>query len=64
MECDYVEKMDKERYLGIWHSVNDIQVQAGEKLWREILAMIETEIKSFDILEIPYKIRSWTVKVV
>ena len=31
MECDYKEFWDKERYLGAWHSVNDIQAQAGEK---------------------------------
>ena len=64
MECDYTERMSKERYLGIWHSVNDIQVQAGEKRWREILAMIEAEIQPFETLEIPYKIRAWTAKVV
>lgn len=36
MECDYKEFWDKERYLGAWHSVNDIQAQAGEKRWKEI----------------------------
>ena len=40
MECDYIEMMDKTRYMGAWHSVNDIQAQAGEKRWREILNMI------------------------
>ncbi len=63
MECDYVEKMDKKRYLGAWHSVNDIQAQAGKERWAEILAMIEKEIAPFEILEIPYKIRAWTVRV-
>lgn len=37
MECDYKELWDKDRYLGAWHSVNDIQAQAGEKRWKEIL---------------------------
>ncbi|MDE5592104.1 MAG: SAM-dependent methyltransferase, partial [Helicobacter sp.] len=44
MECDYVEIMDKSRYIGAWHSVNDIQAQAGEERWREILKMIEDKI--------------------
>ncbi|EPT1547182.1 hypothetical protein ACVO3O_001454 [Campylobacter jejuni] len=44
MECDYKEFWDKERYLGAWHSVNDIQAQAGEKRWKEILEMIEAKI--------------------
>lgn len=62
MECDYVEVMDKDRYLGAWHSVNDIQVQAGEMRWREILHMIESKISHLETLEILYKIRSWTVQ--
>lgn len=37
MECDYIEIMDKARYLGAWHSVNDIQAQAGEQRWKKIL---------------------------
>lgn len=62
MECDYIEMMSKERYLGAWHSVNDIQAQAGKKRWLEILNMIESKIEGLDIIEIPYKIRAWTVK--
>lgn len=62
MECDYIEVMDKERYLGAWHSVNDIQAQAGEKRWGKILEMIQTKIEPFNELEIPYKIRAWSVK--
>ncbi|TLD88191.1 class I SAM-dependent methyltransferase [Helicobacter sp. MIT 05-5294] len=62
MECDYVEVMDKARYLGAWHSVNDIQAQAGEQRWKEILVMIESKIKGLDIIEIPYKIRAWSVR--
>lgn len=55
--------MDKARYLGAWHSVNDIQAQAGESRWQEILSMIEDKIKDMDIIQIPYKIRAWSVKV-
>lgn len=62
MECDYIEMMDKTRYMGAWHSVNDIQAQAGEKRWREILNMIESKICNIQIVEIPYKIRAWTVR--
>ena len=50
--------------MGAWHSVNDIQAQAGQKRWEQILAMIESKIAPFDKLEIPYKIRSWTVRKV
>ncbi len=61
MECDYSEIMSKERYIGAWHSVNDIQAQAGQDRWQQILAMIESKISHLDEIEIPYKIRAWTV---
>lgn len=64
MECDYQEIWSKERYLGAWHSVNDIQAQAGQKRFKEILEMIESKISPFEELQIPYKIRAWTVRKV
>lgn len=64
MECAYKEIWSKERYLGAWHSVNDIQAQAGQKRWEQILAMIEAKIAPFKELEIPYKIRAWTARKV
>ena len=54
--------MDKNRYIGAWKSVNDIQAQAGEKRWNQILSMIEKKIDVFDKIEIPYKIRAWSVR--
>lgn len=60
MECDYVEMMSKERYLGAWESVNDIQAQAGEDRWKKIISMIEDKISNLSMIEIPYKIRAWT----
>ena len=62
MECDYIEMMDKSRYMGAWKSVNDIQAQAGEKRWNQILEMIESKIDHLHMIEIPYKIRAWTAR--
>ncbi|HOI82949.1 MAG TPA: class I SAM-dependent methyltransferase [Campylobacterales bacterium] len=62
MECDHTEVMTKERYMGAWHSVNDIQAQAGADRWAKIIDMIENEIKDMQFIEVPYKIRAWTVK--
>lgn len=62
METGYIENMDRDRYMGVWNSVNDIRFQAGEEKWKEILRAIESEIKDLDIIEVPYKIRSWTVQ--
>ncbi len=62
MECDHMEIMSKERYLGAWHSVNDIQAQAGQKRWQQIISMIESKIAHLNEIAIPYKIRAWSVR--
>lgn len=64
IETDYTEVMTKERYLNAWRSVNDIQVQAGEERFQQILNMIEDTIADLDEIIVPYKMRSWTVQKV
>lgn len=64
METDHLEIMSKERYMGAWHSVNDLPAQAGEEKWREILAAIEAEIEGVSQIEAPYKNRAWTARKV
>lgn len=64
MECDYQEVMSKERYMGAWHSVNDIQAQAGTERWEKILKMIEEKISDMSEIVVPYKIRAWTARKV
>jgi ubiquinone/menaquinone biosynthesis C-methylase UbiE len=60
MEARHEEEMSPERYMGVWNSVNDIQVQAGPQRWQEILQMIETEIAGLDKIVVPYATRAWT----
>jgi len=62
VEAHHNEVMSKERYLGIWKSVNDIRVQAGEDKWFLILESIADMIKDQDEIIVPYKTRSWTVR--
>ena len=62
MECDYSELWSKERYLEAWHSVNDIQAQAGEQRWAQILKMIEAKIAPLEEIKMLYKIRAWTAR--
>lgn len=54
--------MSKERYMGVWRSVNDICVQAGEELFAELLARIEKYIAPYDEIIVPYRSRAWTVQ--
>ena len=64
MEVDHIEVMSKERYMGAWNSVDDIQAQAGPEKWKQILAMIENEIKDLVQVEVPHKNRDWTAQKV
>ena len=64
MECSHTETMSMERYLNIWNSVNDVRAQAGEALWQAIMEKIRDKVSSCkdEIMEVPYKIRAWTVR--
>lgn len=62
MEAPHTERMTKERYMNVWKSVNDIQVQAGADGFRRILEKIEKIIQDMDEIEVPYLSRSWTVR--
>ena len=62
MEQQYDVVMSVDRYMGAWHSTNDIQAQAGP-IPGKIISMIEFEIKksSGDNCS-TYKSRAWTGK--
>lgn len=64
MEADYLEVMSKERYLGIWRSVNDIRTQLGEEKFSELLKLIKKEISNMEEIVVPYKMRAWTAQKV
>ncbi|MGP1450220.1 MAG: class I SAM-dependent methyltransferase [Wolinella sp.] len=61
MEIPHFEEMSKERYMGVWRSVNDIRAQAGER-WSDIEKMIEEKISSFETIRVPYRIRAWSAR--
>jgi len=62
MEAPHLEVMPKERYIGAWRSVNDIQAQAGPERFARILEAIADEISALDAVPVPYKTRAWTVQ--
>jgi ubiquinone/menaquinone biosynthesis C-methylase UbiE len=63
VEAPHHVRMTTARYLGAWRSVNDIQVQAGPDGWQQILTAIEEEVADLDDVLVPYRTRSWTVRV-
>ena len=52
--------MTKERYMGAWRSVNDIQAQAGPERFEEIMKRIEQKVG--DEIVVPYLSRAFTVQ--
>ena len=47
IEGNHNETMTIERYMNIWRSVNDIQVQAGEEGFKRILDKIAERLKEY-----------------
>lgn len=62
METAYDVVMEKDRYLGAWRSVNDIQAQAGPEGFNKVMEAIEEEIADFQEIRVPYKTRAWTAQ--
>ncbi len=58
----HVIKMDPERYIGAWKSVNDLQVQLGEDLFNEFIQYIRKRIEKTEVIEATYWTRSWFAK--
>ena len=61
-EAPHEVVMSKERYMGVWRSVNDIRVQAGEERFARILREIEEIIAPLEEIVVPYRSRAWTVQ--
>lgn len=62
IEGPYDVLMSKERYMGAWRSVNDIQAQAGADVFQKVLAAIEDKIAGMDQVMVPYLSRAFTVR--
>ena len=54
--------MSKERYLGAWRSVNDIQAQAGPEAFEALLGAFAARIAELPEVVVPYRTRAWTVQ--
>lgn len=63
MEGRHVINMSRERYLGAWRSVNDIQVQLGADRFSRFLNFVEDKLVNVDTIEATYLTRAWSVRV-
>lgn len=63
LEGEHIEKQSLETYIGLWRSVNDIQVQLGADNFEDFIQYIRTKVKSDEIIEAHYKTRAWIAKI-
>jgi len=64
VEAAHDVEMSRERYMGAWRSVNDIQAQAGPEGFSAFLAAIEELLGEAETVKVPYRTRAWTVRAV
>jgi hypothetical protein len=54
--------MTPERYLGAWHSVNDLRVQLGSEKFDAFMVFIEKRITGLQLIEATYLTRAWSAR--
>lgn len=62
IEGRHTVQMSKERYLGAWRSVNDLQVQLGEENFAKFLDYVQQRIDGLDYIEATYLTRAWSAR--
>jgi len=62
IEGRHVEQQSHERYIGLWESVNDIRVQAGEAVFSQFLDTIREKIAPLPYINAEYTTRAWIAK--
>jgi SAM-dependent methyltransferase len=62
MEGEHTEYQTPEHYLGLWQSVNDIRVQAGEARFQQFIGYIKEKTISLDYIKARYLTRAWLAR--
>jgi ubiquinone/menaquinone biosynthesis C-methylase UbiE len=62
-EASHTIMMTKERYIGAWNSVNDLQVQLGEENFHRFIQFVEKTIGQIEVIETRYLTRAWSARV-
>lgn len=62
LEGRHTELQSPERYIGLWKSVNDVRVQAGEERFARFIDHIQNVTKDTPVIEAEYLTRAWIVK--
>lgn len=59
LEGRHTEQQSPERYIGLWQSVNDVRVQAGEERFARFIEHLRGVTKDISFIEAEYQTRAW-----
>jgi ubiquinone/menaquinone biosynthesis C-methylase UbiE len=62
MEARHTAQQTPAQYVGVWRSVNDLQVQLGAELFQEFLQFVERRTAHLAAIETIYQTRAWVVQ--
>jgi ubiquinone/menaquinone biosynthesis C-methylase UbiE len=62
LEGRHVARQTPEEYLGVWRSVNDVQVQLGPDIFKQFLCYVEHKVGGLSSIETTYLTRAWTAR--
>lgn len=62
LEGFHIEKQSHKRYIGLWKSVNDVLVQAGQERFDKFISYINDSIKNEPHINANYQTRAWLAK--
>lgn len=62
LEGTHTEKQTPERYIGLWESVNDVRVQAGEERFARFISHIRKVTENVPEIEAQYMTRAWLAR--
>ena len=61
-EGRHVQNMTPDQYIGVWLSVNDIQVQMGAENFSKFMKYVEQKVRPLSNIEAVYQTRAWIAK--
>ena len=62
LEARHSLRQTPKQYIGAWRSVNDLQVQLGQELFRKFLDFTEKRIAGLTTIETTYVTRAWVTR--
>lgn len=62
IEGKHTVTLNKEDYIGVWKSVNDIRAQLGEEKFNQFLNYVSEKLSSYSTIECCYQTRAWILQ--